>query len=260
MTTHSFRGQVRVQDIQDEFDSLIESINKLIDVYNQAESSLGNVDFSNGKDQLSPAGFALTIGGLKKIIAAYQGDIWGCQVWKSANGCIITSGLWFKDDKVVPIPSGRVSGTLGRYIDYNPDTGVFTSSNTKGSNTIRCINPRRSSSILHTIKEFIAIHPTLKVFTGNTAKEYKTNNTINTNDEVIFSPILGEAYGDYNSLYFQGTELESAYRSTDHNGKQLWLLHKFWKPKGIANPFTFRWYSKDSKSALFQLGSLIKRT
>lgn len=262
MTTHSFRGQVRIQDIQDEFDALIKSINDLVDVYNQAEEALDKADFSNGKDQLSPAGYALTIGGLKRIIAAYQGDIWGCQVWKTANGCIITSGLWFRDDKVVPIPSGRITGTLGRYIDYNPSTETFTSSNTKSSNTIRCINPKRSIGVLHTLKELIAIHPTLKVFVGNNGVSEQTAQTISTDTEQFCCVHNGSETNSsswwHQYLYFLGTLIEEDDRDNHKYGKFYMPWNHFWKPKGIANPFT-KSSTHSAPRQLFKVFSVIKR-
>lgn len=74
-----FQGKVTIQSIQDEFDNLVNRINTMVDAYNASES-VNDIDFSKGGTTLAPAGYTLTIGGLKQLMRFYDGSVFGCKV------------------------------------------------------------------------------------------------------------------------------------------------------------------------------------
>ena len=81
-----FRGQVKIQDVKDELERIVDEVNTLIDNYNDALAGIHSNIFSEGAASLAAPGYTLSIGGLKTLMNAYRGCAVGSKVFK-INGC-----------------------------------------------------------------------------------------------------------------------------------------------------------------------------
>lgn len=130
----NFKGQVKIADVQAEFDSLLNKINGAIDKYNNA-AQIEDIDYNNGSPELGANGYSLSVGGLKSVINAYNGVTLGCQVYKiDDTTMIITDGLHFADGRVLRMPSRKISGE-GDIIYFSESLNTYSTSNTGGTAT-----------------------------------------------------------------------------------------------------------------------------
>lgn len=122
----NFRGQVKVSDIKEEFDSLVNGLNNIITTYNQAIQTTETVDYTKGSTEIAPVGYTLTVGALKKILNAYNGCLLGGQVYKIAEGLFnVTKGLYVTSDRVYKLEQGLLSGT-GDILYYDLTNNAYT--------------------------------------------------------------------------------------------------------------------------------------
>lgn len=122
----NFKGVVKVADVQAEFDALLTRINNAIDRYNEGLELSGDIDYNNGGADLAPLGYTLSIGGLKKVLNAYDGSLLGGMVFKVSNGnYLISEGLYIKDNAVHRLPSKALSGD-GNKVYYNESSHQYT--------------------------------------------------------------------------------------------------------------------------------------
>lgn len=239
---HVFKGQVKVADVQNEFTYLINMINELVDKYNAALSSL-NYSVDKGAAVLAPEGYSLSIGGLKSIIESYDGYTIGCHVLKGNGKYVITSGVIFRDNSAIKLPQALITADATKtYLNFNTTNNTYSLSNTKTDSetlfTVRAINPQRNQNILDS-ENVTAINSKLKVFCDSHGEpSIGTKETIDTNKENFITYLMGEI-GRPQDIFFLGTKLSSAWRTTSHNAKVLFNCLNFYKPKGIPNPFSF---------------------
>ena len=122
----NFRGQVKVSDIKEEFDSLVNGLNNIINTYNRAIQTTETVDYTKGSTEIAPVGYTLTVGALKKILNAYSGCLLGGQVYKTAEGSFnVTKGLYITSDKVYKLEQGLLSGN-GDVLYYDLTNNAYT--------------------------------------------------------------------------------------------------------------------------------------
>ena len=125
----NFRGQVRITDVQAEFDALIAKINADIEEYNKVINENENIDFTHGSPSLSGSGYCLTVGGLKKLLAAYNGTMMGAKPFRnSAGDTLVTAGVLVQSTGCSPT-TGAIVDNTGRHLYYNPIDKDFTISN-----------------------------------------------------------------------------------------------------------------------------------
>lgn len=263
---HVFKGQVKIEDVQNEFTYLIDTINGLIDKYNLALEAL-KYDIDRGSAVLSPEGYSLSVGGLKSVINAYNGYVLGCKVFRIDGSYFCTSGIKFKDGKVIKLPQGQIAGaTSGKYVKYNTSTGVYTfSSNNTEDNTmivVKDVNIMRDNCYLDTSNQFNAIHTSLKIYTANNGAAETTMQPINVNEEQFICGHNGNAANSkawwHQFLYFLGTEIEHDDRDNHKRGKFYFAWNRLFKPKGIGNPFT--WSNTHGGRQGTKVSGVIKRT
>lgn len=124
----NFKGVVKISDVQEEFDNLLNSINNSIDLYNSGLNA-DEIDYNNGGDELASQGYTLSIGGLKSVLSAYDGAVIGSKVFKDSSGkFIVSEGLYIKDGTVIRLPSKPVNGN-GNIVYYNQETEEYSFSN-----------------------------------------------------------------------------------------------------------------------------------
>lgn len=122
----NFKGQVKISDIQAEFDALVTSINDAIDAYNSSEY-IKDIDYNDASSDIAPIGYTLTIGALKKILEMYKGQVIGCKVFEDladSNNIIISNGLYFSDKGAIVLPSKVIQKGIGSLF-YNPTTQEY---------------------------------------------------------------------------------------------------------------------------------------
>lgn len=149
----SFKGQVKVQEIQEAFDAIVESINNTIDSFNNSVRAYNTVNYNTGSASLAPKGYTLTIGGLKSFLSAYTGAVIGADVFKvNATTVHITPGIKIRGrDDILKLPSGKLTGTIGKDLYYDIVTKKYSYTSGEGYVHIRELNPnRRRYSILNT--------------------------------------------------------------------------------------------------------------
>lgn len=125
----NFRGQVKIADVQAEFDALIAKINSDIEEYNKVITENEDIDFTHGSPSLSGSGYCLTVGGLKKLLAAYNGTMMGAKPFRnSAGDTLVTAGVLVQSTGCSPT-TGAIVDNTGRHLYYNPIDKDFTISN-----------------------------------------------------------------------------------------------------------------------------------
>lgn len=172
-----FKGEVKISDVQAEFDALVGRINKMVDAYNGTNQVITNIDYTKGGSNLAPSGYTLTVGGIKQALKSLDGHVVGGKCFyntattvKMSDGLLFTKGGVFRlPDSILDRPSNgnsiwydtnaqkyvwgqkRVSGrqTLTEegateivksgdgYRNYTNDVGTETKLNTQGANSGR---------------------------------------------------------------------------------------------------------------------------
>lgn len=148
-----FKGEVKVSDVQESFDDIINRINNMIDVYNSSES-ITEIDYSVGAKTLAPAGYTLTIGGLKQILNTYNNCVIGAKPFKiSSNRIVITDGILILSNGVKRLPTKEITvnnkiATI--YFDKSINDYVLT----QNSNTVKVcdVNLNSESDYVKTLK------------------------------------------------------------------------------------------------------------
>ena len=237
-----FRGQVKISDIQDAFDALVSKINELVDAYNEAENISG-YSLDEGASYLAPSGYALSVGGLKKVLQAYDGAVIGCHAWRVGDDLLITNGIYIKDGSVTDLPQGMIIGAVAnnpKYLYYSAINGyeaLIQKSTDTSKIFITEINCNREMTICDTSSSS-AIRSGLRVFCGNNGHEIETNDY---NDSYRPCFVCGNNTTDIGResfVYFKGVEVAHNWRTSSHNGKEVFTFPHFFLPKNISNPFT----------------------
>ena len=118
MDYKNFKGQVKISDVQECFDDLTNRINSLIDKYNES-SYVTDINYNNVSPELAPVNYTLSVGGLKKILDAYDGCVLGTKVFRVSNNLCITDGLLIRRNGCIHLPSAIIP-KQGKYLFYSP--------------------------------------------------------------------------------------------------------------------------------------------
>ena len=101
---NKFIGKVRISDIENSFNFIIENINNFIDMINNGSDFLENTDnFYLGSTSIPAGNYTLTLGALKKILEAYDKEVIG--------GVVVKNPL--DTDKAILFPSLKISKDSG---------------------------------------------------------------------------------------------------------------------------------------------------
>lgn len=104
----SFKGKVKIEDIQKAFDNIVAKINNAIEVYNSASITAQDYDPKYGGSSLGQKGYCLTVGGLKQVLAKLEGAVIGAKVignTTNSTSCIITSGKLIHNTSIITLPN-----------------------------------------------------------------------------------------------------------------------------------------------------------
>lgn len=148
-----FKGEVKISDIQEAFDDIITRLNNMIDSYNYS-SYIVDIDYSVGAKTLAPAGYTLSIGGLKQILKTYNNCIMGAKPFKvSSNKIVLTDGILILSNGVKRLPTKEI--TVNDQIStiyFDKTTNDYTL--TKNDNTVKVcdVNLNSESDYVNTIR------------------------------------------------------------------------------------------------------------
>lgn len=247
-----FHGQVRIADVQEAFDEIIKRVNYMVDAYNNNESNIEKVDYTRGAKSLAPAGYSLSVGGLKKVLEAYDGVVIGCKAIRiSSTQVKMTAGMLITKDRGIQLPDDTVAvGSSTKTIYFDKSNHSYTTISSDSTVKICDINMNRESVFVsdrdnvqvENIRGSHNIYTESRTFSDfASGKSTVTPIPIDTSDKPKFvcgiDRFTQESEGT-NRLYLLGTEVASN-KQTGHKNLNYWTPVNFlYLPKGTSNPYT----------------------
>lgn len=141
-----FKGLVKISDVQNAFDEIVDSINTIIDTYN-ASAKVLDIDYTKGSSELGASGYTLSVGGLKRVIQTYQGCSVGCKPFKvDSSHCKVTAGYVFANNTVYRANEQDMTGS-GDVLYYDVTNRRFSFGKGATSTTTSIIIPVIRNSV-----------------------------------------------------------------------------------------------------------------
>ena len=135
-----FKGEVKISDVQAEFDALVGRINKMVDAYNGTNQVITNIDYTKGGSNLAPSGYTLTVGGIKQALKSLDGHVVGGKCfYNTANTVKMSDGLLFTKGGVFRLPDSildRPSNGNSIWYDTNTQKYVWGQKRVSGRQTL----------------------------------------------------------------------------------------------------------------------------
>ena len=125
MTIKDFRGQVKVSDVQNAFDEIVNRINSKVDVYNSF-FDLQDYDLTKGSPLLGASGYTLSVGGLKSVLNSYANTVIGCKTFRLDDETLLVSdGFCITPDRVYRINSQIMGGAVSPDVRPTPSKSYY---------------------------------------------------------------------------------------------------------------------------------------
>ena len=239
-----FKGQVKVSDIQAEFNRIVTSLNEQITKYNTALEGATSEKYSVGKPTLSANGYVLSIGGLKVLLNCYRGCTLGAKVYKINNTkAIITRGIYIDTDGITihQLPQSTITITnKTRNIYFNLDTNTYTTTKPTNSLTLQ-VNANRNTKLISTYPFDAEGIDGLKIRSGgNNAYPFNAS-TINNSSQGVFLRTWFNKLENWDWLeqryYIKDTEIGRTVTKGYKQYNYFMWAPLFYLPKNIPNPF-----------------------
>lgn len=135
-----FKGEVKISDVQSEFDALVGRINKMVDAYNGTNQVITNIDYTKGGSNLAPSGYTLTVGGIKQALKSLDGHVVGGKCfYNTATTVKMSDGLLFTKGGVFRLPDSildRPSNGNSIWYDTNAQKYVWGQKRVSGRQTL----------------------------------------------------------------------------------------------------------------------------
>ena len=135
-----FKGEVKISDVQAEFDTLVNRINKMVDAYNGTNQVITNIDYTKGGSNLAPSGYTLTVGGIKQALKSLDGHVVGGKCfYNTATTVKMSDGLLFTKGGVFRLPDSiltRPSNGNSIWFDTNKEEYVWGQKRVSGRQTL----------------------------------------------------------------------------------------------------------------------------
>lgn len=124
-----FKGQVKIEDVSKQLGLLTDGINSMIDTYNDA-GYVTDIDLNDVSPELSPMDYTLSVGGLKKVLDAYDNTVIGCNVFTDSKkeNLYISPGLLITRNKGYGLPSAVIKNEGQTAIWYSPSLNKYKGS------------------------------------------------------------------------------------------------------------------------------------
>lgn len=254
-----FSGQVKISDVQTEFNALVSRINELVDVYN-ASIDFENIDYSIGSSALGSYNYTLTVGGLKTLMSALDGAVLGFKCFKigspSNYKMITTPGVLITEDKFVYLPGQYVNNCPEQlhYWNYDPtDDSLYRTTNyeplSMGIYRVAESDFRRLKLLDTNDVHMVHLEGSnRKIKVQNKSKALNSSNSLDTSTAAKFingSEFPGVQWSSsassrtWERATLFGTEV--AYNSMGGSQRrQYWQpVNWLYLPRGSSNPFTY---------------------
>lgn len=254
----NFKGQVKISDVQAEFDALVTSINEAIDAYNSSEY-IKDIDYNDASSDIAPIGYTLSIGALKTILNMYQGQVIGCKVFEDVsdgNNLIVTNGIYFTDRGGIQLPTKVI--TKGKdYLFWNTSTNNYElgDSSTPSENQIFItnINTNRDIPLYNTMTFDNGITENYKIACQNLMTSREINMVPDTSEKAKFvsgnEADMHQGQGRAET-YFKGQLVAYNQQTGSRNCSYYVNNNHLLLPKGVANPYT---HNKGSNDKVFEV-------
>lgn len=135
-----FKGEVKISDVQAEFDALVGRINKMVDAYNGTNQVITNIDYTKGGSNLAPSGYTLTVGGIKQALKSLDGHVVGGKCfYNTATTVKMSDGLLFTKGGVFRLPDSildRPSNGNSIWYDTNAQKYIWGQKRVSGRQTL----------------------------------------------------------------------------------------------------------------------------
>ena len=135
-----FKGEVKISDVQNEFDTLTNRINKMVDAYNGTNQVITDIDYTKGGSNLAPSGYTLTVGGIKQALKSLDGHVVGGKCfYNTANTVKMSDGLLFTKGGVFRLPDSiltRPDNGNSIWFDTNKTEYVWGQKRVSGRQTL----------------------------------------------------------------------------------------------------------------------------
>lgn len=118
-----FKGQVKISEVKESLDALVNGVNKQIDLYNTSDY-VQDINYNIGAPDLAPLNYTLSVGGLKKFLNAYNGCVVGCKAFNIGGQYAVTDGIMFLQDGCHRIPA-QIIPSLPRTLEYSPSAKIY---------------------------------------------------------------------------------------------------------------------------------------
>ena len=241
-----FKGQVKISDIQTEFDRIVTSLNEQITKYNTALEGTTSEKYSVGKPTLSANGYVLSIGGLKVLLNCYRGSVLGAKVYKiNDTKAIITRGIFIDNDgqTIINLPQSTINITnKTRVIYYDLNNKVYTTTRPAHLHyTGVLVNANRNTKLISTYPFDAEGIAGLKIRSGgNNAYPFNAS-TINNSSQGVLLRTWFNKLENWDWLeqryYFKDLEIGRTVTKGYKQYNYFMWAPLFYLPKNIPNPF-----------------------
>ena len=142
-----FKGQVKIEDVSKQLDLLVDGINSMIDTYNDA-GYVTDIDLNDVSSELSPMDYTLSVGGLKKVLDAYDNTVIGCNVFTDSKkeNLYISSGLLLTRNGGYGLPSAVIKNEGQTEIWYSPSKNQYVGDSAAVASTAPFTMPNITSN------------------------------------------------------------------------------------------------------------------
>ena len=129
MVSKNFKGQVKISDVQEAFNEIVNRTNEMLEFYNSSEG-VQDIDYTKGSPTLAPSGYTLTVGGLKQAMKLADRCVVGAKPIKIGNNQVkLTSGILVTKDKICRLKDEILNKPAGNFnlrtLYYNPITETY---------------------------------------------------------------------------------------------------------------------------------------
>lgn len=249
-----FKGQVKISDIQEAFTEMVDRVNNIIDEYN-TQAYVGHIDYTTGGTKLSPAGYSLTVGGLKQFLEAYKGCVIGSKAFKVSDTAVkMTVGMLVTTSGIVQLPDNVVAiDNSTKSIYFNLDTNTYSTTSSENTVKICDLNMNRDSKQVSTDFHISVegIDGSYDIFTQD--KNYTSSGkfiqwnkgyyeNLDTSSAPKFVSGMGGAFwnGHVSEVLLFNTQVEYYRDNGDRRNQFYQPMNYLFIPKGVSNPYSYK--------------------
>lgn len=251
----SFKGKVKIEDVQNEFNILVNAINKNIEKLN-SYANLNVNDFYIGSTQIPSSNYTLTLGALKSIISAYDKTTLGGTVVKMPGDntkCIIFpslipidgQGIIQTNTTVLQRPNSNPTALpdYGLFIQYREGSVQFNyQRGALGGIVMSEIDWLRDEYIMNTTKDNVFVNPNKSpAIMVNTQAWANGNWTYgigldNNRSQFLLPQVASLNDNQSSTVQIDGKTIQNASAGAQNKWHcQTYVYAPIWIPKGLAS-------------------------